>query len=125
MNFDCVFYYVSDLDRAVRFFSETLGLAMSSRDHVARFMIDGVLFELVPTTDASRYSGHGNARICFGVPDILRGVDELKRKGVSVSAVHQVENGFLATFTDPDGNELALWQFAEAGDALRERKSAV
>jgi predicted enzyme related to lactoylglutathione lyase len=87
-------------------------------------MIDDVLFELVPTNDASRYSGNGNARICFGVPDILRGVDELKRKGVTVSPVHQVENGFLATFADPDGNELALWQFAEEGDALRERTSA-
>lgn len=124
MNFDCVFYYVSDLDRAVRFFSETLGLAMSSRDHVARFVIDGVLFELVPTTDPSRYSGHGNARICFGVTNIIRAVDELTRKGVSVSPVHQVENGFLATFADPDGNELALWQFAKAVDVLRERDSA-
>ena len=112
MKFDCVYYYVSDLDRAVRFFSDTLGLALSSRDHVARFMIDGVLFELAPTTDASRYSGHGNGRLCFGVHDMQSTVDELKRKGVAVGPIHHVENGFLATFTDPDGNELALWQDA-------------
>ena len=112
MKFDCVYYYVSDLDRAVRFFSDTLGLALSSGDHVARFMIDGVLFELVPATDASRYSGHGNARLCFGVPDMPRAVDELKQKGVSVGPIHPVEKGLLATFTDPDGNHLALWQDA-------------
>ena len=112
MNFDCVYYYVSDLDRAVRFFSETLGLGLSSRNHVARFTIDGVLFELVPTTDASRYSGHGNARLCFGVQDMPSAIGELARKGVSVSPIHQVENGLLTTFTDPDGNELALWQDA-------------
>jgi predicted enzyme related to lactoylglutathione lyase len=112
MNFDCVYYYVSDLDRAVRFFSDTLGLALSSRDHVARFTIDGVLFELVPTTDASRYSGHGNARLCFGVQDMHSAIDELAHKGVSFGPIHQVENGLLATFADPDGNELALWQDA-------------
>jgi predicted enzyme related to lactoylglutathione lyase len=112
MNFDCVYYYVSDLDQAVRFFSDTLGLELSSRDHVARFTIDGVLFELVPTTDASRYSGHGNARLCFGVQDMDGAIEDLNRKGVSVGPIHHVENGLLATFTDPDGNELALWQDA-------------
>jgi len=112
MNFDCVYYYVSDLDRAVRFFSDSLGLELSSRDHVARFKIDGVPFELVPTTDASRYSGHGNARLCFGVQDMPGAVEELKSKGVPVGPIHHVENGFLATFNDPDGNELALWQDA-------------
>lgn len=112
MNFDCVYYYVSDLDRTIRFFSDALGLELSSRNHVARFLIDDVLVELVPTTDASRYSGQGNARLCFGVKDIRSAVDELERKGVPAGAVHEVENGLLATFTDPDGNELALWQDA-------------
>jgi len=112
MKFDCIYYYVSDLDRAVRFYSDTLGLALASRDHVARFMIDGVLFELAPTADSSRYSGHGNARLCFGVPDVRSAAADLTRKGVSVGPIHHVENGFLATFTDPDGNELALWQDA-------------
>lgn len=123
MNFDCIYYYVSDLDRAIRFFSDTLGLSLSSRNHVARFMIDGVLFELVPTTDASRYSGQGNARLCFGVKDIRAAVDELDSKGVQVGVVHEVENGFLATFTDPDGNELALWQ--EARPRMPARTSSV
>jgi predicted enzyme related to lactoylglutathione lyase len=112
MKFDCVYYYVSDLDRAVRFYSEKLGLELESRDHVARFKIDGVLFELAPTGDASRYSGHGNARLCFSVQDMRSAVDDLERKGVPVSPVHHVENGLLSTFTDPDGNELALWQNA-------------
>ena len=36
-RFDCVFYYVFDLDRAVRFYQEVLGLKLTSRDFVARF----------------------------------------------------------------------------------------
>ncbi|MGZ6970329.1 MAG: VOC family protein [Thermoanaerobaculia bacterium] len=31
MKFDCFFYYVSDLDRSIRFFSDVLGLSLSSR----------------------------------------------------------------------------------------------
>lgn len=111
MKFDCFFYYVSDLDRSIRFFSDVLGLSLSSRDEVARFLIDGVLFELVPTSDSSRLSGSGNGRLTFEVPDIRAAVQKLESKGVLVQPVQQVSNGLLATFDDPDGNELVLWQY--------------
>ena len=42
-SFDCVFYYVSELDRAIRFYRDVLGLQLKSQDFVARFEIDGVL----------------------------------------------------------------------------------
>ena len=42
-RFDCLFYYVSDLDRAIRFYTNILGLDLISRDVVARFEIDDVL----------------------------------------------------------------------------------
>lgn len=111
MKFDCFFYYVSDVDRSIRFFSEVLGLSLSSRDEVARFLIDGVLFELVPTSDPSRLSGNGNGRLTLEVPDIRAAVLQLESKGVPVQPVQQVSNGLLATFNDPDGNELVLWQY--------------
>lgn len=50
-RFDCVFCYVSDLDCAVAFCLDVLGLQLSSRDTVARFLVDAVLFELVPPGD--------------------------------------------------------------------------
>jgi hypothetical protein len=31
-RFDCVFYYVSDLDRAIAFYTNALGFRLSSRD---------------------------------------------------------------------------------------------
>jgi catechol 2,3-dioxygenase-like lactoylglutathione lyase family enzyme len=111
VKFDCFFYYVSDLDRSIRFFSDVLGLSLSSRDDVARFLIDGVLFELVPTSDLSQLSGSGNGRLTFEVPDIRAAVQKLESKGVLVRPAHQVSNGFLAAFNDPDGNEFALWQY--------------
>ncbi len=111
MKFDSVFYYVSDLDRSVRFFTEVLGLKLASRDVVARFHIDAVLFELVPTDDPSNYQGGGNARVAFEVPDVETAVREVRRKGVSAGPIRRVENGILATFEDPDGNELVFWQY--------------
>lgn len=113
-RFDCIFYYVSDLDRAVRFYTEVLNLHLMSRDVVARFDIDGVLFELVPTNDSSRLSGEGNARLTLGVDDLRQVSTGLASKGVIVSALNEVQNGLLASFTDPDGNEIILWQYTSS-----------
>jgi catechol 2,3-dioxygenase-like lactoylglutathione lyase family enzyme len=110
-HFDCVFYYVSDLDRAIRFYTEILGLRLTSRDVVARFDIDGVLFELVPTGDTSLLSGKGNARLTLTVDDIHWTAAGLASRGVMTSDVREVQNGRLASFADPDGNEIVLWQY--------------
>lgn len=109
-RFDCVFYYVSDLDRAIAFYTTILGLQLVSRDVVARFRIGGVLFELVPTTEPDVLSGNGNARLTLAVDKIEAAAQRLRTKGVSVSEVRQVSNGRLASLKDPDGNELVLWQ---------------
>jgi catechol 2,3-dioxygenase-like lactoylglutathione lyase family enzyme len=111
LKFDCVFYYVGDLERSVSFYSEVLGFELESRDTVARFVVDGVLFELVPTDEPTKLKGGGNARLCLEVPDIRRTVDDLRARGISVGEVRRVENGALAAFEDPDGNELVLWQY--------------
>lgn len=65
-RFDCVFYYVTDLDRAILFYTTVLELRLFSRDTVARFRVDGVLFELVPTSDPALLSGRGKARQMAG-----------------------------------------------------------
>lgn len=111
-HFDCVFYYVRDLQQSIAFFTEVLGLELASRDAVARFDVDGVLLELVPTSDESMLGGSGNARLCLSVNDITSAVAELQAHGVPVGDIRTVESGIVAGFTDPDGNELTLWQYA-------------
>lgn len=108
---DCVFYYVRDLDRAIQFYSTVLGFPVSSRDAVARFDVDGLLFELVPASEPSVLSGSGNARLTLAVDDIRAASEQLRGRGVVVSDVRSVANGSLASFADPDGNELVLWQY--------------
>lgn len=112
MKLDCVFYYVTNLDRAVEFYRRTLGLTLVSSDFVARFRVDGLLFELVPTADSSRCSGAGNARLTFEVSNIQEEVELLRRKGVAVGEIESVANGLLAPFADSEGNQLMLWQYS-------------
>ncbi|HVO64380.1 MAG TPA: VOC family protein [Terriglobales bacterium] len=115
LSFDAVFYYVRDLERAMAFYREKLGLPLVSRDYVARFDVDGVLFELVPTPKNEPPSGSGNARLCFQVQDIHEAIAQLKRNGVETSDVKAKPGGLLGFFRDPDGNELCLWQYTNRG----------
>ena len=111
LSFDAVFCYVNDLDRSVDFYRNVLELPLVSRDYVARFDIDGVLFELVPAVGERPVTGSGNARVCLQVQDIEESVAQLKARAVPTSEVKAVSGGLLAFFNDPDGNELCLWQY--------------
>ena len=109
-SFDCVFHYVTDMERAISFYTDVLGLKLTTRDAVARFDIDGVLFELVPAHGEADVQGNGNARLCLEVAEIHQAVQELQSQGVETSEVQEVENGTLASFADPDGNQIFIWQ---------------
>jgi len=86
----------------------TLGLPLVSQDFVARFDIDGVLFELVSAPRGQTPGGTGNARLCPEVEDIRQTVADLRLCGVAVSEAKAEPGGLLAFFNDPDGNELCL-----------------
>ena len=110
-GFDCVFYYVADLETSVGFYTDVLGLRLSSRDEVARFYIDGILFELVPSHGERKVGAGGNARLCLKVDDIDEAIAHLRRKGTLTTQPKNVANGRTASFEDPDGNEICLWQY--------------
>ena len=109
-RFDAVYYHVKDMERAIEFYHHVLGFPLKSRDYVARFDVDGVLFELVPAPSGQAISGPGNARLSLGVTNIGDAVRYLESRGVQASAPKQEVGGMLSLFHDPDGNELCLWQ---------------
>ena len=111
LAFDCVFYYVSDMDRAISFYRDLLGFTLESRDVVARFDIDGVLFELVPAPRGHSPGGCSNARLCLSVDDIQETARYLEARRVVVGEIQDKDTGLLASFADPDGNEICLWQY--------------
>ena len=113
LHFDAVFYYVSDLDRAIHFYADVLGLKLRSCDFVARFDVDGVLFELVPASHSGKLQGEGNGRLCLKVDEIQSAIAELRAKGVRVQDAEAKSNGVLSALRDPDGNEICLWQYTK------------
>lgn len=123
LSFDAVFYYTNDMPKAIAFYRDILGFPLVSRDYVARFDIDGVLFELVPAPTGASVSGSGNARLSLGVKDIHEAVRELQGRGVATTPVKDEPGGLLSYFKDPDGNELCLWQNASTEAPKREGKS--
>jgi catechol 2,3-dioxygenase-like lactoylglutathione lyase family enzyme len=111
LHFDAIYYRVSDLDHAISFYRDVLGLRLLTRDVVARLDLDGVLVELVPDSSAPHPRASGNARLCFRVQDVHTARAELQKKDIPVGPVEEKNNGLLVTFSDPDGNELSLWQY--------------
>ncbi len=112
LKFDAVYYHVTDMERSIAFYRDVLGLHLTSRDYVARFDLDGVLFELVPNPRGNVLPGSGNARLSFEVADIRQATGALQGRGVTTTPVKEESGGLLSLFKDPDGNELCLWQSA-------------
>jgi len=110
LKFDAIYYHVSDMGRSIAFYRDILGFRPVSRDYVARFDFDGVLFELVPNPPGGELTGKGNARLSLGVRDIQQATRELQARGVQTTVIKEEPGGLLSFFYDPDGNELCLWQ---------------
>ena len=110
LTFDAVYYHVTDMEKSIAFYRDKLGFRLTSRDYVARFDIDGVLFELVPNPLGAALPGAGNARLSLGVTDIRQATRELQARGVATTPIKEEPGGMLSYFKDPDGNELCLWQ---------------
>ena len=110
LTFDAVYCHVTDVEKSIAFYRDTLGFRLTSRDYVARFEVDGVLFELVPNPPGNALAGTGNARLSLGVTDIQQATRELQARGVVTTPIKQEPGGLISFFKDPDGNELCLWQ---------------
>ena len=113
LKFDAVYYHVTDMEKSVAFYRDILGLHLASHDYVARFDLDGVLFELVPNPRGNVLPGTGNARLSFEVADIRQATGALQARGIATTPVKEESGGLLSYFKDPDGNELCLWQYTQ------------
>jgi len=105
---------VRDFDRAVRFYTETLGLKLKFRagDHWAEVIAGPAL-----TIGLHPWSpGHGpepgqasGISVGFDVNPIEKAVDTLRSKGITFRGpIQDNDNVKLAFFGDPDGNPLYL-----------------
>ena len=105
---------VDNLDRAVTFYRDTLGLPFmfTAPPQMAFFQCGGVRL-LVGVLPAGQAPQRGSA-IYFQVADIKAVYDNLVSRGVDFRAAPHVVHRtpqmqlWLAEFRDPDGNQLAL-----------------
>ena len=123
-HFDCVFYYVSDIERSIRFYRDVLGFRFVSGDSIARFDIDGILFEIIPSTAKTQLQHAGNARLCLRVDNVEETIRELKSKGVPTGQALDKGTGVVGSFEDPDGNEICLWQYLSKNSPAAEMHSS-
>ena len=109
---DFVSVPVQDLDRAKRFYSETLGLPLVSGDdawpeyqlgeNVSLYLID-------PTNVGQTFTAPHSSQIALRVPDVAAARGELEEAGVEFEG-EIMDTGVchMAFFEDPDGNQLML-----------------
>ena len=113
---DQIIVLVSDMDRSVSFYRDTLGLEpVSVSEWWSEFRAGGVSLALHPGKGGSgpgRANGTdaGTVHIAFAVPDIERACEDLRAKGLEVDGPNLLEGMELriATFSDPDGLSLGL-----------------
>ena len=101
-----VFYRVGDMNRAVQFYGDVLGLKMKFRDgdNWAEFDVGNVSLglEIAPSG-----GGSGGGVVVLRGPDLDEMLAKVKAAGgTELGAIEQRPYGRIARFTDPDGNEL-------------------
>ncbi len=106
---------VSDMDRALAFYSETLGLDVEQHEDDWSLVTAGSVSIGLNGRDEERPGGDGGAIIAFRPSeDIEEAVEALTAEGVEIAGgVTEHPWGKIATFRDPDGNELQLYEPVE------------
>ncbi len=113
---DHVYYWVSDMDRAVKFYEGVLGLSLRRRDGAnwAEFDCETVTLALHQGVEGWP-AQPGGATTVFKTADLDAARRELEGRGVEFGHAGEVgEWARYATFQDPDGNTLQLIEYREA-----------
>jgi predicted enzyme related to lactoylglutathione lyase len=115
---DHVYYWTTDMDRAVKFYEEVLGLSLLRRDGSswAEFEAGPVRLALHGSVEGHPASA-GGATAVFVVDDLDVERAVLEERGVELDHAAEIgEWARYATFRDPDGNTVQLIEYAEQAE---------
>jgi predicted enzyme related to lactoylglutathione lyase len=107
---------VSNMDRAVHFYTEVLGLKLTNRFGDYWATVDagkGLTIGLHPASPQYPPAGtKGGMMLGMEIDEpIERAIARLAEKGVRMSGpVIRAESGAFVSFEDPDGNSIYLWE---------------
>ncbi len=102
---------VTDVERAERFYGETLGLPKISTRGFPEYQLgENVSVYLIRMEDVgSSYTGPHTAHVALRVPDVAETRRELEAKGVEFEGdILDTSVCHMAFFKDPDGNQFML-----------------
>ena len=109
--------YVSDMDNAVRFYTQTLGLRLKWRHENNIAMVDagpGLTMALHPVTAAAPAPPGTKGSVQLGLvvdEPIERVVSRLQERGVTIGGdIVTFDGGKCVMIADPDGNNIYLWE---------------
>ncbi|MDA0785124.1 MAG: VOC family protein [Proteobacteria bacterium] len=107
------YYVTGDMDRAIAFYRDTLGLDLMFQDggKWAQLKAGGVNFALSSTEEAP--DGAVGATVVFEVPDAGTAGEAIAAAGGEILGERDMgDHGKTVTFRDPDGNLVQLYQRA-------------
>ena len=104
---------VNDIEAAQRFYGEILGLPRNEHldhdDWIEYEASNVTLAVMTPHTHEYEFAALPSSTIALGVPDVAAAKAELEAKGVEfVGETVDTSVCHMATFRDPDGNQLVL-----------------
>ncbi|QTE30506.1 glyoxalase superfamily protein [Pengzhenrongella sicca] len=118
---ELIFVPVTDVDRAIAFYVDTLGFTL---DIQARVDENTRFVQVTPPTSACSIAfGEGITDMTPGtqhsiqavIPDAAAAHRELLERGVAASDVEKLAWGSFTTFADPDGNTWTLQELPPPG----------
>ena len=107
---DFVAVPTTDVERAKRFYGETLGLELERDTPIgAEYRAGQVTLEIVDPTGYGMPFAPNPAGFALRVPDVAEARKELEAEGVEFDAeTYDTGVCHMAVFKDPDGNTLVL-----------------
>ncbi len=128
-------YVVADMDKAIRFVQDSMGLELRRREtltefEMAEFRVGQTIIELMrPVQADSQYTkflketGGGLNHVAFTTTDIQDQTKKMQRGGVGFHDIFVAETGWYVTNVD-DSNVLGMRLQLAQEDAVKHQKTA-
>ncbi len=111
LNVSHIWLYVKDTKMSIQFYHDTLGLSLVETFPDGALLNAGGILIGIHREEADRKSQPGGTSIILHTNHIEKSFDMLRQRGVRF--LRMIENepyGRIASFKDPDGYLLELWQ---------------